>query len=129
MSEQRQVLSKDLCRRLKDLRMNRGWSQGQVAKKIGADPQRVSKYERGITFPTADVLIKIASTFDVTLDYLLRGVKDISPEDIENQELLRRIEKISKLPKEEQEAVILVLDAFIKKHQFEKAAYQLISKK
>jgi ribosome-binding protein aMBF1 (putative translation factor) len=38
----------DILRRERALR---GWSQGDVAAKIGSDPKTVGRWERGITFP------------------------------------------------------------------------------
>ncbi len=36
---------------LKNERAGRGWSQAEVARKIGSDPKTVGRWERGVTFP------------------------------------------------------------------------------
>lgn len=119
MKEKRPNDSKKLGDKLKSLRDKRGWSQGQVAKKVSADPHRISKYERGVIFPTVDMLIKLAKAFGVTLDDLLLDNRDINIDQISNPELTRRFNKISQLSEEDQQALIVMMDALIKKQQLE----------
>ncbi len=57
--------------KLKKLRQTRGFSQAQLGKKLGVNVQLISKYERGIVCPPTNMMIKIATVFDVSLDYLL----------------------------------------------------------
>ena len=124
MRVKQKTVSSDLPKRLKELRTLRKWSQGQVALKIGLDAQRISKYERGLIQPNADILIKIASLFGVSLDYLLRD--NITSEEhanlnqIKNAELIKRLEFIKEFPEEDQQTMISVLDAFIKKNGLKK---------
>ena len=49
--------------------------QGDVAEKIGILQQLYSKYESGKVTPSANVIYKLAKTFNVSADYLL-GLKD-----------------------------------------------------
>lgn len=60
---------------LKQLRKNRALTQKELGDRIGLSKAVVSKYENGMGYPTFDVLIRIASFFGVTCDYLL-GVKN-----------------------------------------------------
>lgn len=69
--------------RLKRLRKERDITQEQLAKVIGVVPSAVGKYERiPQSYPSVGVLIKIADYFNVSTDYLLRGVQ-IAP-SVEN---------------------------------------------
>ncbi len=116
MTKIQSILAKDFPEKLKDLRRNRAWSQAQLAQKIGADPNRVSRYERGVIWPTLELVVKIAEVFEVSTDYLIRDRKDLAVNKISNQELLKRVEALNNLPEEDQNTVIAVLDAFITKH-------------
>lgn len=118
MSENTNTLQ-DLPDKLKNLRQSRGWSQGQLGKKLGINVQLISKYERGVVCPPTPMMVKIASVLDVSLDYLLRDDKNIAVNKIKNQELLNRIEEIEKLPEEDQRVLTNLLDAYIKKYKFE----------
>ena len=72
MKGKKTALSPDFPSKLRTLRKDRGWSQGQLAQKIGADLQRISKYERGVIWPTMELMVKIAKVFDVSVDFLIR---------------------------------------------------------
>lgn len=62
--------------RIKELRQEKGLSQGDLAKHFGISQQTVSSYEKGIREPDITTLKKLADFFHVSLDYLL-GETDI----------------------------------------------------
>ncbi len=119
MKEEKTVLSPDFPEKLKKLRKSRGWSQNQLAQKIGADLQRISKYERGVIWPTMELMVKMARVFDVSVDFLIRDDKNTAVGKIKNQKLLSQLEAINNLPEQDQETVVSFLDAFIKRRKFE----------
>jgi len=119
MKDKESTLSKDFPKKLKELRTKKGWSQGQLGKRIGADLQRISKYERGVMWPTMELMVRLAKAFDVSVDYLIREEKNVAISKIKNQELLHKIEEINGLPEEDQYTIISFLDAFIKRRKFE----------
>lgn len=57
--------------RLKNLRLARGLSQTQVANDLGMPQKTYCNYERNEREPNSTALIKLATYFGVTLDYLL----------------------------------------------------------
>ena len=61
--------------RLKELRIERGLTQQQLADYLDVDRTTVMKWERGERETNFTMLIKIAKFFQVTTDYLL-GVSD-----------------------------------------------------
>jgi transcriptional regulator with XRE-family HTH domain len=113
------AISKKLPKRLKQLRMDRGWSQGQVSKKLGVDTQRISKYERGVLCPTPDIMVKLADIYETSLDFLMRDNKEQPIPYIQNKKMLDRIEKINQLSEKNQSTLIEVIDAFIRQDQLE----------
>lgn len=54
------------------LRKARGWSQEELADKIGVSRQAVSRWEADSAKPDADKIIAICDLFGVSADYLLR---------------------------------------------------------
>ena len=62
--------------RLKELRTSAGLSQANVGDKLGVAQQTVGKWESGRTTPDPTTIVKLASLFGVTTDYLL-GCTDI----------------------------------------------------
>ena len=121
MKDKQNNISTSFPQRLRRLRRYRDWSQGQLAQKIGIDKQRISKYERGLTSPPLNILIQIAHSLEISLDYLLTG-KTNGAEKLKNARLIERIEELEKLPGEYQETLISVLDSFIKRYKFEELA-------
>ncbi len=65
---------------LVSLRKARGWTQKEVAKRIGVTEQAVSKWERGLGFPDVSLWKVICQTYDISLMELMQG------ERIEEQE-------------------------------------------
>ena len=104
--------------KLKKLRQGRGLSQGQLGNKLGVNVQLISKYERGVVCPPTNMVVKIASEFNVSLDYLLRDEANVAINKIKSRELLKHIEEIEQLPEEDQQVLTRLLDAFIKKYKF-----------
>ena len=61
----------ETANRLCAYRKNRGFSQEELAEKIGVSRQAVSKWERAEASPDIDTLILLAKIYGVTLDELL----------------------------------------------------------
>lgn len=47
--------------------------QEEFASQLGISQSQLSKYERGITVPPGDVLVRIKERFRVSIDWLLTG--------------------------------------------------------
>lgn len=77
--------------RLKELRQNAGLTQKQLADKIWVTKATISYYEQSERNPSPEILVKLATAFHVSTDYLLGindkqfslDVSDLLPEDIE----------------------------------------------
>ncbi len=61
--------------RLKELRLENGLTQKELAKSIEVGRTTISEYESGKIVPKQEGLLKIANYFDVSVDYLT-GVSD-----------------------------------------------------
>jgi transcriptional regulator with XRE-family HTH domain len=55
------------------LRASNGWSQAELARRIGASASSVGMYEQGRREPSLDLVVRLANAFGVTTDYLLIG--------------------------------------------------------
>ena len=56
---------------LKTLRKNKGYSQEQLAVRLNVVRQTVSKWEKGLSVPDAQMLMDIAEVFSVSVSELL----------------------------------------------------------
>ncbi len=100
-----------LRERVRQLREERGWSQGELAEKIAAGPSQISRYEHGRITPSAEAIIRLAETFGVSIDYLLIGDALLSPEDA----LGDRLAELAELDGHDRELVLSFIDALITK--------------
>ena len=55
------------------LRVEKGWSQAELAKRIGVSASAVGMYEQGRREPSLSLVVCLAQALDVTTDYLLTG--------------------------------------------------------
>jgi len=62
----------NLSDKILELRKANGFSQEQLAEKLGVSRQSVSKWESGESLPEVERLIELSAIFNVTTDYLLK---------------------------------------------------------
>lgn len=60
-----------LGQRIYELRTAFGWSQVELAKRLGVAKQTASNWENDNIQPSIDMLVRLAKLFNVTTDYLL----------------------------------------------------------
>jgi len=100
--------------RLKEARTKKAYSQNELAKIVGAHVTNISRYERGGTIPTTEVLNKLANALDTTADYLMNGTtSELANEAISDKEMLSLFKKASLLPPNKKEMIKEFLDALI----------------
>lgn len=61
-----------LAEKVASLRKKKGWSQEELAEKLGISRQSVSKWESGASIPDIDKIILLSRLFQVSTDYLLK---------------------------------------------------------
>jgi len=57
--------------RLKQLRIEKGFTQEQVAKRVGVTRSTLSTYENQSRYPSYDILVSLSLLYGVSTDYLL----------------------------------------------------------
>ena len=57
--------------RLKALREAKAFTQADLAKKLGITRSSVNAWELGISIPSTQYIVELASIFDISTDYLL----------------------------------------------------------
>ena len=71
---------------LKTLRIEKGMSQQFLADQLHVTRQTISKWERGLSVPDADMLIALSEMFEVSVSTLLN--RSINEEDTLENTLL-----------------------------------------
>ena len=109
-----------LAKKIVQLRKERNLTQKELASIVGVHFSHMSRYERGISLPSIDVVKKLAQMFHVSADYLLfDDSQPMVPASIADQELLQQFERLSRMSEREKTAVKTVLEAMILKHHLE----------
>ena len=68
-----------LADRIQQLRKQKGISQEELADRVGVSRQAVSKWESEQSTPDMDKVILLSDYFEVTTDYLLKGIEPVPP--------------------------------------------------
>jgi transcriptional regulator with XRE-family HTH domain len=92
-----QSLAADVGARLRRIRERNGWSQKELADRLGVTPSQLSRWENGKILPDTDSQIDICDSVFVSMDEIIRGLGAIRGEldvDVELRELLRAIEHL-----------------------------------
>ena len=87
---------KMLSKNLKIFIERKGLTQENVAEALNVVRQTISKWEKGISVPDADMLIKLAEILDVSVSELIGSdVTDEKNEDMIAVELARVVEQLA----------------------------------
>jgi hypothetical protein len=87
--------------RIRLLRERRGLTQSELAKQLGITRSSVNAWEQGISVPSTQYIVELATIFKISTDYLLGvestasiNVSGLTDEDIElAHSLIERLRK------------------------------------
>jgi transcriptional regulator with XRE-family HTH domain len=96
--------------RIIEIRKEKGMSQDQLAKALGATPTTVGRYERDEVKPSIEMAVKIAEALDVSLDYLTGRSRN----DLKDKKMLERFNEILGLMPEDRNGILYTIDGLIK---------------
>ena len=82
--------------RLRQLRLDKNLRQEQVAKLIGVNKSAISTYENNTRQPSFDILVRLATLYRVSTDYLL-DMTNINPSTLIAVFLTKELNLIYKL--------------------------------
>ena len=102
-----------LGERIKDLRKEGGWSQGELAEKVGTDARQISRYENGRITPSLDAIVRIAEVLNVSVDHLV--FEDIPRRPLHAPD--HGLGDIGELSPEDRDHLLSVIDAFVTKNR------------
>jgi transcriptional regulator with XRE-family HTH domain len=103
-----------LGQKIRKLRKELDLNQAELAKKIGSHPVQISTYENDKASPSSDVLIRLATAFNVSVDYLLKDkVDNMATTPIKDKELLGQFEQIDHMSEDERNHIKFLLQSII----------------
>lgn len=101
--------------RLKQLRKNKGITQTELAKAVHTTQPAIAYFENEGKFPTAPVLLALASALKVSVEELVgqKAIKSL-PEETITPYLLKKMKMVSKFPEKDRRAIIRMIDLLAK---------------
>lgn len=106
----------DIGRRLRGLRIARGFTQTQLAELLGTKQTAVSEVERGQRGLTVQQLVKVARALGASPNEILAETSKAARQRPINAKILRRVRRLEHLPEPQQRAVLKLLDGIIAAH-------------
>jgi transcriptional regulator with XRE-family HTH domain len=100
--------------RLARIRKEKGYTQVELAEKMGIIQVLVSDYERDKLRPHYDMVARFAHAMEVSADELLGLKPSKSKENTPSLKILRRVKKIEALPLAQQKILLKNIDMFLK---------------
>jgi len=102
-----------LGHRLTRLRKDRGFTQVELAEKVGITQVLISAYETDRCAFSVEMAVRFALVLGISLDELLHPkAKKLSARK-PSRRVLRRLEQIERLPRRKQTALLTTIDAFL----------------
>ena len=83
----------EIGKKIKEQREQKNWSQDDLAEILNISRQSISKWELNKVYPSIDMLIKMSDLFDISLDELIKGDKQL------NIQLLKHISNLFQMIK------------------------------
>jgi len=105
--------------RIKRLRKERGWTQTELAEKVGCSQRSITYYEREGKYPPAPILAAMAGAFRINIEALMDPEEPKNTTKTDDPDLLnpnerrlwKRFRQLQELPERDQRAVLRMLDA------------------
>lgn len=106
--------AESLGQRLARFRKERGFTQVELAERMGITQALVTDYERDKLRPYAEMVVRFSLALALSADEVL-GIRPsaVAAEARVPRRLLRRLEALAQLPKRDQEALLRTIDAFL----------------
>ncbi len=110
-------------KQIQALRKAKGMNQTQLADKIGISLTQLQRYENKDVQPPADVLKKLADTFNTSIDFLVYGnTEEKAQQAIKDNELLAQFIALQEMDNKDKSTIKDVIDAFIKRSKLKNIA-------
>jgi transcriptional regulator with XRE-family HTH domain len=108
---------------IQKLRKEKNLNQSQLAEKIEVSLTQLQRYENKGVQPPADILRKLADTFNTSIDFLVYGDSEQkAQQSIKDNELLSQFKAVEQLDSKDKSTIKDIIDAFIKRSKLNQIA-------
>lgn len=105
------------------LRKSKGWTQTQLAERVGVHPSHVTRWERDKNQPSTNTLRELAEVFGVTVEIMTKPPSKRALQESlgDDEELLAQFRQIQELDEKDRDTIRQVIDAFLVKKRMQEA--------
>ncbi len=96
-------------KRLSEVHKTKKLSQDELGKMLDVHGAVIGRYERDVVKPSIEVTVSISDALEIYLDYLVGNI-DL----LQQKNILKRINDIQKLSKDDRNTVFVLLDTFLR---------------
>jgi len=100
--------------RIKRFRLKRGFSQAELAEKVGLSREAIAAYESGRVHLLDDMVARLAVALSISSDELLGLKPTTKSEASSGLRLTRRLRELDQLPEQKRKAILKTLDDLIR---------------
>jgi transcriptional regulator with XRE-family HTH domain len=122
LGDMSEKVSQKRGKRLRALREAAGLSQRELAQRLEVHHSNIGFWESGSVPPRSEVLPTMADIFGVRVEELLGHEAKRRPVAAPSGRARLAFEKVSKLPKRQQQKILEVVEALVAQHASEKTA-------
>jgi transcriptional regulator with XRE-family HTH domain len=113
MDKENYYKTESIGNRLATFRKKAGFTQSELAMKLGVSRSLIAEYERDRRRLYDKVLIKLAKILNVSSDKILGLKKDMDYEHKPSLRFIKRLKKIEELPEVRKKEILRTLDDLI----------------
>jgi transcriptional regulator with XRE-family HTH domain len=108
---------------IQKLRKENNLNQSQLAEKISVSLTQLQRYENKGVQPPADILKKLADTFNTSIDFIVYGDSEQkAQQSIKDNDLLSQFKAVEQLDSKDKSTIKDIIDAFIKRSKLNQIA-------
>ncbi len=111
------VDAETIGQRIARCRKSKGWTQLQLAERIGIARTLVTDYETGRLRLNDDMVARFALVLGVSSDFLLGIATNATLPQDPDLKITKRLKEIESLPPRQQKSLLLTIDNYLKANQ------------
>jgi transcriptional regulator with XRE-family HTH domain len=105
--------AKNMGKNIRALRLERGWTQQDLAEKLKTTQKTITAYECGTRHPTAEKIPTIAALFEITVNEIYGTTFTKKNGKAKNPKMWKKFEQVVRLPETDKRSVFRMIDGLL----------------
>lgn len=105
--------AKNLGKNIRALRLEKGWTQQDLAQRLDTTQKTITAYECGTRHPTAEKIPQIATLFGVTVNQLYGTAAKPKATKKKSPKLWKKFQQVEELPDADRRTVFRMIDGLM----------------